>query len=222
MERYITLNTGAELFCFVVSLICLFKDKEPAWRLLVVFLFLTCLAEFGGVFLRLQLHKPNAPVYNIFLVAECVFQSYFFYYLYKTWVKRKTLLLVWLAIFFVCYFVELYSSNFQYYASNTATVLSVALTLGSVYYYYLMLRDDRYRRLAVDAPFWWVNATFCFYFAGIASNLFFQYLVKVPAQGMLHSARYIVISVLNIILYLTWSYSFLCRYRQRSSTSSSS
>ena len=70
-----------------------------------------------------------------------------------------------------------------------------------------------------DAPFWWVNGTICFYFAGMACNIFFKYLVKDVTSDVSHSARYIVFSILNVILYACWSYSFICRYFQRTSTS---
>lgn len=219
MERYITINTAAELICFAVSLVCLVKDREPAWRLLVLFLFFTCLVEIGGIYIRDSLHRSNAFIYNIFLLAEGLIESYFFYYLYRPIRKLKKVLLIWLFIFIACYLTELIRNDFSGYAFITSTVLSVALILASVYFYYLMLKDQEYRHLSVYAPFWWVNGTLCFYFAGIASNLFFSYLVQDTTPGFGHSARYIVFCILNIILYLTWSYSFVCRYRQTSSSS---
>jgi hypothetical protein len=45
--------------------------------------------------------------------------------------------------------------------------------------------------------------------------------VQDQTSGVTHSARYIVFTILNTILYSCWSYSFICRYFQRTSTSSS-
>jgi hypothetical protein len=42
--------------------------------------------------------------------------------------------------------------------------------------------------------------------------------VQDQISAVTHSARYIVFSILNIILYSCWSYSFICRYFQRTSS----
>lgn len=221
MSAYITVNTAAEAFCFVVSLICLYRDKEPAWRLFILFLLVTVVVEVCGIYVRTELHLPNFMIYNVFLLVECLVQSYFFYYLYKTYRSTRRLFTGWLIIFAFFYFTELVKSHFGAYVSASSTTMSVGLILASVYFYYLLLKEEKSRQLVTYAPFWWVNGTICFYFAGIACNLFFSYLVQDRTPGIGHSARYIVFSILNIILYLSWSYAFICRYRQRISSSSS-
>ncbi|QKJ30681.1 hypothetical protein HQ865_13260 [Mucilaginibacter mali] len=221
MPAYITVNTTAEAVCFLLSLACLYKDKEPAWRLFIFFLLTTVIVEMGGIYVRDQMQLPNYMIYNVFLLIECLVQYYFFYFLYKTYHDTKKLLIGWLIAFALFYFAELISKHFGAYVSVSSTVMSVGLILASVYFYYLLLREKRSRQLAAYAPFWWVNGTICFYFAGIACNLFFRYLVQDQTPGVGHSARYIVFSMLNVLLYLNWSYAFICRYRQRISSSSS-
>lgn len=219
MQAYFTINTSVELFCFVVSLLCLYNDKDPVWRGFILFLFSTCLFEFVGIFTRNELHKANFMVYNVYLVVECFTLSYFFYHLYSIYHSRKTLLLVWLAIFFVFFAAELYKNRLGNYAFAASTLEAIALVLASVYYFYLVLREEEYRQLFAYAPFWWVSGTICFYFASTASNIFFNYLAAEKAPVVSHSARYILFNILNVILYLNWSYSFVCRYRQRTSYS---
>lgn len=221
MSAYITVNTAGEALCFVVSLMCLYKDKEPAWRLFICFLLITVLVEVCGIYVRTVLHRPNFMIYNVFLLVECLVQSYFFYYLYKTYRNTQRLLTSWLIIFACFYSAELVKSHFGAYVSASSTTMSVGLILASVYFYYLLLKEEKSRQLFTYAPFWWVNGTICFYFAGIACNLFFSYLVQDRTPGIGHSARYIVFSIINIILYLSWSYAFICRYRQRILSSSS-
>ena len=221
MSAYITVNTAAEALCFVVSLICLYRDKEPAWRLFILFLLVTVVVEVCGIYVRTELHLPNFMIYNVFLLVECLVQSYFFYYLYKTYRGTQRLFTGWLVVFAFFYFTELVKNHFGTYVSASSTTMSVGLILASVYFYYLRLKEEKSRQLVTYAPFWWVNGTICFYFAGIACNLFFSYLVQDRTPGIGHSARYIVFSILNIIVYLSWSYAFICRYRQRISSSSS-
>ena len=221
MPAYITVNTTAEFICFVVALICLYRDKDPVWRCLILFLLATCLVEIGGIYVRKVLHKPNFMLYNIFLVVECLVESYFFYHLYKAYNNHIKLFGSWLIIFLLLFFTELLKNHFGGYVFITSTIVSVVLVLASVYYYYLMLQEDEFRELYMYAPFWWVSGTLCFYFASTAANIFFTYLVKEQAPPMSHSIRYIVFNILNVVLYLNWSYSFICRYRQRISSSSS-
>ncbi|WCT10966.1 hypothetical protein [Mucilaginibacter jinjuensis] len=219
MSPYITVNTTAEFICFVVSLLCLYKDKDPVWRLLILFLLVTSMVEVGGIYMRRVLQQPNFMLYNVFLVIECLVESYFFYHLYKTYYNRFKLFGSWAIIFLFVYFAELITNKYAGFVFITFTVVSVVLVLASVYYYYLVLREDQFRSLSVYAPFWWVSGTLCFYFAGTASNIFFSYLAKDRAPIINHSVRYVVFNILNIVLYLNWSYSFICRYRQRTSSS---
>lgn len=217
MPAFITINTGAEFICMTVGIWCLYKDKESAWRLFIPFLITTVAVELCGICLR-EMHRPNFMVYNLFLIVECIVQNYFFYHLYKPYHNTMKILIGWLIIFVAFYFVELIENHFAAYVSRSSTLMSVELILASAYFYYLLIREERSRRLSAYAPFWWVNGTICFYFAGIASNLFFTYLVQDQQHGVGGSARYIVFSILNIILYFNWSYAFICRYRQKISS----
>lgn len=219
MPVYITVNTVAEFVCFLTALLCLYKDKDPVWRALILFMFITCFVEVAGIHLRRVLHQPNFMLYNAFLVIECVVESYFFYHLYKIYHNRSKLFCAWIITFMFIYFAELLSNKYAGFVFITSTIVSVVLVLASVYYYYLVLREDQFRSLSVYAPFWWVSGTLCFYFASTASNIFFSYLVKDRAPMISHSIRYIVFNILNVVLYLNWSYSFICRYRQRISSS---
>lgn len=221
MLAYITVNTVAEAVCFMVSLVCLYRDKEPAWWLFIPFLLATVLVEIGGIYIRTVMLRPNYAIYNVFLLVECLVQNYFFYYLYRKYLNTKKLLIGWLIIFVCFYFTELVQNNFAAYVPHSSTVLSVELILASVYFYYRLLREERSRQLSSYAPFWWVNGTICFYFAGIAGNLFFNYLIQDQTPGISRTVRYLVFSMLNVILYLSWSYAFICRYRQRNLSTSS-
>jgi len=158
-------------------------------------------------------------VYNIFLVIECTVLNYFFYHLLKVYLDLKKLLTGWLVIFLLFYFTELYVKHFNAYVSVSSTIMSVELVLAGVYYYYRLLKEEKYRQLSKDASFWWVNGTICFYFAGMACNIFFNYLLLPDKTPIAYSARYMVFSIINVILYSCWSYSFICRYFQRTSSS---
>lgn len=221
MAGYFTINTVSELVCLVTSLVCLIKDKSLAWRLLVVYMLLNCLTEVAGIYIRVQLHGHNFPVYNIMLLAECGMVTYFFYSIFKTFRDIRRLVIWWLVIFIATYITELILNSMNQFLFFTASVMSIVFVLTALYFYYLMLKGEKYMQLSTYAPFWWVNGALFFYFGSTACNIFFDYLVKDTQIFFGNSIRYLVFSILNIILYGFWSYAFICRYRQRTYTPSS-
>jgi hypothetical protein len=218
MTVYFTVNTISEFFCFLISILCLYRDKDKVWKGFILFLLLTCVVEVAGIHVGKRLHRPNFMIYNIFLVIECAVLNYFFYHLVKTTINLKKLLTGWFVSFLLFYFTELYVKHFKAYVSVSSTIMSVEMILISIYFYYLLLKEEKFRQLSKYAPFWWVNGVICFYFGGVACNIFFSYLLQ-QRLGVMPSARYIVFSILNVILYACWSYSFICRYFQRTSSS---
>lgn len=215
---YLTINTISVFCCFVIAALFLFKDKSSYWQLLIAYLLITCLIEIAGIHIRKIWHRPNYPVYNALTLIDGFVISTFFYYLYTSYVNIKRWIRAWLILFIGIFIGEMVSGQFGKFVYITTSVMSVAFVLAALYYYYLMLKDEKARQLWQDASFWWVNGALFYYFGSTACNLFFDYLAQVPTQVFSLSVRYIVFSILNIILYSCWSYSFLCRYRQRKSS----
>ncbi|HVI47200.1 MAG TPA: hypothetical protein VM802_20145 [Chitinophaga sp.] len=159
------------------------------------------------------MHVSNVWVYNIFQLAECFSISLFFYHLYRQYVNIRKWLIAWLVVFVVIYITEATDNHFQRFNNATATIMAVAFVLASLYYFYLMLKDTRYQSLGFYAPFWWISGVLLFYFGGVIFNILFQYIAD--TANFPFSMRYIIFNILNIFLYTSWSYAFICRYRQR-------
>ncbi|MFA6248808.1 MAG: hypothetical protein WC615_17830 [Mucilaginibacter sp.] len=215
---FISVSTVSEFLCFLVALLCLYKDKAVAWRLFIPFLLLTCVVEVIGIYVREFVHIPNYAIYNFYILFECVFTSYFFFYLYKAYQYKLKWLLVWFALFAVMYIAELLYNNFSNFVSVTASVMSVVFVLASLYFYYLKLKDEHFEPLVFSAPFWWVSGTLFFYFGSTVCNNFSKYLAMYEIIAYKYSVRYLIFNLLNIIMYIFWSYAFICRYRQRKSS----
>ncbi|NHA04255.1 hypothetical protein G7092_10635 [Mucilaginibacter sp. HC2] len=214
MLKYFTINTVSEFICFGVALFCLFKDKSNAWRFFIVYLLVTCIVEILGIQCRKVWHTSNFMLYNIFVVVECTTISCFFYYLYKQYQYKSMWLIVWLIVFFVCYGAEMVTEKFNSFVFETTTLMSIVFVLASLNYYYLILKDEQFRQLSNYAPFWWVNGVLFFYFGSTACNIFFDYFME-DKSLISGSVRYMIFNIIDIILYCCWSYSFICRYRQR-------
>lgn len=212
---FITVNTVSEFVCFLAALIFLHKEKETAWRLFIPFLLLTCCTEIAGIYIREFMLKPNHAIYNLYLLFECAFTSYFFFSLYKAYHYKAIWLFTWLGLFTILYLTDLVSYNYTRFVSATASVMSVVFVLASLYFYYLKLKDEHFEPLTFSAEFWWVSGTLFFYFGSTACNNFTNYLSEYESIAYFKSIRYIIFNILDAIMYIFWSYAFICRYRQR-------
>lgn len=215
MLRYFTLNTDAEIFCFLISAIFLIRDRSAFWRLFIVYLFLVCITETCGIYLH-GLRINNYAVYTIFLLFECAMVSAFFYYIFRKYSDKMYVFYIWAAIFILAYSIELYSSHFHAFPFQTATFMSVVFVIASLYFYLLIIKDEKFRKLGTYPPFWITNGILFYYFGSTACNVFFDYLVQNDHSYILNlSVRYIIFNILNLLLYGCWSYAFICRYYQR-------
>lgn len=215
MPIYLSVNTTAEIICFLIALFCLSGDKSAVWKSFIGYLFLVCLTETIGVYLRIQ-HMRNYLVYSIFLLFECMMISLFFYYIYKRYHHKLRMLYGWICLFLLVYLAEMLSLHFKSFPSLTATFMSAVFVVASLYFYLLIIKDEKFRQLGTYPPFWIVNGILFFYFGSTACNVFYDYLVN-HEKGISPnlSIRYIIFNLLNILLYACWSYAFICRYYQR-------
>lgn len=214
MHAFFTVNTVTELICLLISVICLYKDKNVYWRSFMLYLLMVCIVETVGISLRLE-HKPNYALYTWFLVIECTMISCFFYHLYKKYHHKPSQLYSWLGLFILVFLLELFTNHFSNFAYKTAAFMSVVFVIASLYYYVLILKDEHFRKLETYPPFWIVNGVLFFYFGSTACNVFFDYLLQEKARSLSLSTRYVTFNILNVLLYSCWSYAFICRYRQR-------
>ena len=218
--NFITVNTCAEFICFLAALIFLFKDKDPAWRLFIPYMLLTCIVETCGIYMRLVAHVSNYQLYNVFLLFECLMMSFTFFNLYKPYGQRKKWLIVWLCCFAAMYITELIIHHVKAFVSVTAAIMSIVFVLASLYFYYLKLNAENFEPLQFSASFWWVSGSLFFYFGSTACNIFFDYLSSSNVAVYLgYSVRSYIYYILDVILYSFWSYAFICRYIQRRSSS---
>jgi hypothetical protein len=213
MVKYISINILAELSCLLFALFYLNKDKSM-WRLMVLFLLIIVSTEITGRQFTL-VGISNQWLYNIYLLVEAGFVGFMFYKLLKI---RKAWMIAALFLFLVTFVVESYLKGFQHFLSVTNLLSSTLFVIFSLVYFYRLLQDEDHYDLILHPPFWWVTGCLFFYFGGTVCNIFFDYLSILKSSEISYPLRYIIFSLLNFILYSCWSYSFLCRYRQRTSS----
>jgi len=214
MLNYLSPNITIEIICLVFAMLCLNSDISATWKSMILFLLITCITEIAGTLTKKTINGNNW-VYNIYLMPEAGFTSIMFGHLISKYTKSKIIVLPGLALLFVLYLYEIYKHGIYNFNTVTTSIMSLLFICYGLYYYYLLIKDEQYINLKTYAPFWWVSGTLFFYFGSIVSNLYFSVLSNDYLP--LYSFRHAIYIILNFILYRFWSYSFLCRYRQRKS-----
>ncbi len=223
MFRYLTINISVEIICLLTAFVCLKKNSGKAWLSMIPFLSMICLTEFGGKYLKMiylqdPVHNlPNSWLYNILLIFQALFISLHFKYLIGNYVNSKPLIYCGLALTTMLYIYELYDHGIYKYNNLTNTVLSVQFISYSLYYYYNLLKADSYVNLKFSPGFWWVTGILFFCFGTIIGSLFYYKLSPILISSKVYLTTYIYIT-LNIILYSCWSYSFICKKWQMSTS----
>lgn len=213
MLNYLTVNTFVEFICFVFTVLCLTKDTSFVWRSMIIYLFITCVAEVVGIYVFIHTQSQNNHwLYNIFLVCEAGFTSLMFAHLLSKYINSKPIVIIGLALLCLFYIADIVKHGFFVYNNQTYTEMSVLFVLYSLYYYYLLLvKEDNYIRIKYSASFWWVTGALFFYFGNTVCNIFDNILYSDKLKIFNHHLTYYIFRILNIIQYGCWSYSFICR-----------
>jgi len=210
-----------EIMCLVTALYCLYGDGSSAWRLQRWYLATVVFVEIVAVIMVNHFHVSTHWWYNLFLLVECAFVSWF---LFRCIRKFKPLsiwwLYTWYACFLVVYFTDTFAEKAHALNNNTMQFMNVVLVIGCLYYYYLLQRSATYRRLSTFADFWWVNGVMYFYFSTTVLYLFMPALGRAYVWGM--PLFYLLNTLLIVIYYSTWIYAYLVRYRSRKTSPASS
>ncbi|AMR34268.1 hypothetical protein A0256_23850 [Mucilaginibacter sp. PAMC 26640] len=171
MQTYFTLNTITELSCFLIALLCLLNNRKPIWRWFCLFIFITCITEFTGIFLN-KASQSNQWLYNGFIIFEIGFITWVFEGLFSQYQKSKMLIILGTIVLTGFYIFESLRHGLLIFHSLTNNAESILFTVYSLYYFYLLLKDDDYTDLKVAPNFWWVAGVLFFYFGSTAVNIY--------------------------------------------------
>ncbi len=202
-----------EIATTVIAMVFL-RYESGAWKKMPMLLLMTCVVEITGRALRIN-KEPNDWVYNIYLIIEAFFISTMYRYLISSFTSNIRFIGFGGLFLVILYIFETISRGFSAYNDITETVMLVLFICYGLYYYYLLIDSEIYHKLSAYPPFWWVAGTLFFCFGSVVSNLYYTFLSS--RAWPLFTSRYSIFNYLNIILYGFWSYSFICRYRQRKS-----
>jgi hypothetical protein len=196
----------------------LFLLNKDSWgNYFITFMGLTATVEWTGYIIFFRLGFENYWLYNAYLPLEISFLFYLLNSFNRNYVKlARWFIAAWL-IFILLYLWESFYSQFREYSGYANLYASICIIIACFLFYYLLMRQPGYINLMEYAAFWIVSGLFFFYLGSVACNVFKSQLTLVYEKTGL-PIRYIIMLVLNFLLYSCWSYAFLCRYRQKISS----
>lgn len=211
MPKYFPYTVVFEFLCLCVGLFLLKKDKSLFWKLAIVFLFITFITECYGTYLAYK-YNDNLKLYNYYYLIEQAFVSYSMYYCFKPYINPKSLITAGSSVLILSnlYFFLGYSgTEFNTISQNVSGILFI---IYSLLYFYVFLNNKKYINISTHPEFWWVTGILFFYFGNVMFNLFYsQFKIKLFGRSIF----YYLITILNLILYSLWTYSFICRAKQQ-------
>jgi hypothetical protein len=210
---YYYINPAIEFISFLIALFYLATKKIGWYKNFIWFLFLVVTTEAVGNTAYFYWHQNNHWIYNAYLPVEILFKSWILYKICQPHFNSRPVIISGLVVFSISYLAESITAHFLKYSSNTNVLFSVWVILVCFYYYYCLIKGENNITIYRHPPFWIITGLFFFYFISTASNLFFDYLIQINKKELV-PIRYTIFLILDLILYSSWSYAFICRYKQ--------
>lgn len=211
------------IFSFLVSLIS-FTYRYP-WhlRLFSILLGFTALTEVAAIaIVHKYIHWINGKnyfIYNSFIIIEFVIYAAFYYQISLYAKVRKLILLLTSVYILFWYFSVFWINGFYKWNSYVITVEGIFAVFCAITYLNQILKSDKLIRLYSHPEFWIATGMLIFYSCQAPFFGMLNYLVK--NYRVLSTALLNVVDVLNILMYLIFTYAFLCPLIHKKSLSQS-
>jgi hypothetical protein len=215
--------TLIEMACLAMALCLLRQEEKSWWQAVKWFMIIIVMVELAGLIIGFGYYRNNYYLYYFFMPVSVAFTSWILYACCSEFAEHRRWILYGMLLFFLPYIAEFYFTLTKSgYRLMSQFYICIFFTITCCLYYYHMLRQQNHIRLAQHPGFWIVTGIFVFYFCKTGVVFFFDYFSfpKVTSeieQYQLRYTRFFVMAALNLILYGSWSYAFICRYREKTS-----
>lgn len=211
MNTYTTFIIITTLIVLLPTLIGTFRWKKlsKAQQVTTYLLGFISINQLVANILSYIYHLPNLPLYHLYILVESVGLILIFKYRFQKHIPASYF--HWFAgilgVFnlFNVFVLEHYMQMPVY----SRTVESLVIIILAIYYFYVIMQEVKIK--FIERSFWfWLSFGLLIYFT---TNLFlFVFNLFIYEQGteVFHSA-YIIHSMLNIMLYILYSISLLCK-----------
>jgi hypothetical protein len=201
----------------VASLNAYFRRKDDVYlRLFPFFLFLTLLVESASLFGLIR-GDANHAMYNFFSVLEFTFYLFVVGEIIRnTRIKRLVRYTIWLygllALVNIIFYQKIYG-----FPSLTYMIGAFLIVVICIYYFFELFQISHSVTLVRQPAFW------------ICSGLLFFYCCSFPIFASMNLTKTlppfifrnfgVIVNILNVLLYSSFTIAFVCRLRTRKSIS---
>lgn len=213
-----------EVMSLVIS-IFLYKDlKTTKMVYFIPFLLLTVTVEFIGYLSVLyNVGNKNYRIYNLFNLVEFLFYAYLFYYNFKISILKKFVIAFIPLLIAFSLFNYLFLQGIDHFHTYTLLFGSFFMVFFCCCYFYEWVLPEQISQNLLKQSFFWICVgLLLFYLGSVIINALFEYL---RSSDMIQEGKKIYTFInksLNIVLYTSFSISFiLCRNNKKSSLSQS-
>ncbi len=199
----------AEWTCFIASILLIKKSDGLVWRLFSLYLLIVVLVESYGYYLGWILKSVNTQwIYNLFMPIVMLFPVYVFSRIINLKHIRKISFAL-LFMFFSFYFGEWFYQGLSSFFFRSHVLYNLIIIVLCFIYYYSLFQQTEYSNLLQDPKFWFTTGCIIFFGISISVNIFFAEILRGFAKNQF-PLRFIIMGVINVILYGCWIKSFLC------------
>lgn len=208
-----------ELISLLTAIFC-YKDlKATKMVYFIPFLLLTVFVEFiGYLSIFYNLGDKNYWIYNIFNIIEFIFYAFLFYQNLKIPVLKKIVLYFIPLIILFSVYNYVFLQGLDRFHTYTLLFGSFFMVFFCCCYFYEWVLPEQITQNLLKQPFFWICVgLLLFYLGSVIINALFEYL---RSSDMLQEGKRIykfINQTLNLVLYTSFSISFiLCRNNRTS------
>jgi|GEM_PF-2891389 len=190
-----------------------FKKLDILVKSLVIFLMIELGNELFAFYLAHTTGYNGVEYACYFILETCYFSLYFYFLLKIRWLRALILIFIPSFIIMGVMKLSLSAPKTIWYTSITITETTVIVLLSIVYFYQL-LKAQVLVHITRDADFWVVTGILVYAVLSFFPFGFWEYLHKYHIAQITHIDSD-VIAVSNIIMYLFFTFAFLCPPKPR-------
>lgn len=200
----------ALLLSGVAGLVAIKRNGPFHLRVVAVLVLYTCLAELSLLFLKDFLAKGNnLPVYNFIMLVLYMGYAYFFWLIIQSKIIRR-LIEGFLYLFPVFWFyVVFFIFKIDEWNSYVFIFGGAFTVLWAVTYCFGLFTSEDPVRFRYSGGFWIAVGLIFFYSCGLPYMGMFNFLTQYN-KGLANTLK-IPLQISNIVMYLLFSYAFLCQ-----------
>lgn len=205
------------IISFLASLTAYFQKGAPLYlRLFPVFLLLTIIVELITTWLTLH-NKSAFFLYNFFNPLEFIFYMYVVRENIRNQrVKRILFFTAWLYVV-VAVVNALFIQRVSGFGSFAYALGCLLIIAASIYFFFELFQSTSSVNLIRQPAFWICAGLIFFYACSFPVYALLNFLKEAPA--IIKKNFGVILLLLNVLLYSSFTIAFLCRLRVRNSTS---